>query len=473
MTDSVQTWVESELAAVSLGDARLDRRFRSLVHDLSRHCGKTLASSFGTLAELKGAYRFFANDRVEEQAMLAPHIEQSVRRVREHHTVLVLQDSTYLDYSSREKTTGLNALHARKSGKSTKGLLLHNTLAVTCEGLPLGLLDQRFVDRQPFRRGETQDGPAPRLSRLTIKDKESARWIEVLEAVRALDTGETRTVHVADRECDFYEFFRDARDLGQNLLIRAVSNRAIDKRTRGGSADGRLFDKLAERPSEGNTTVTVQINGTKKYRQATLSIMRMAFSMPAPQNKTVPKDGANLPMVPLTAVMAVEEEPPEGETALRWVLLTNLAVEDFDQAIEKVQWYSRRWNIEVFHKVLKSGCGVEIAQLGSAERLRKYIVLESIVAWRLFWLTRLSEHDGNAGCETILSEEEWSLLYRKTHRTREVPVTSPSLADATVWIAKLGGYLDRTSDPPPGVTSLWRGWQRLTDMLEDQRDLCG
>ena len=473
MTGSVGEWVEREFATIDLGDTRLNVRFRSILVDLSRHCGKTLASSFENWSKIKASYRFFANPRVKDQAMLLPHIEQSAERIREHDTVLLLQDSTYLDYSNRPKTTGLDLTQRSKLGKASTGLILHNTLAVTCEGLPLGLIDQRFIDRKSFHGNNHQKKQVIRHCNAAISDKESQRWIDVLGAVRNYDLGTTRVIHVADRECDIYEFFRDANELGESVLIRAAQNRSINKRYRREMPKELLFEKLMGKRSQGSTTVRLQVNGKKKFRDAKLSIVRMAFTMPPPPNKTVKKDGGHLPMVPLIAIMAIERNPPKGEEALQWVLLTNLSVDDVEQAIEKVHWYSKRWNIEIFHKVLKSGCGVEKAQLGDAERLKKYVILKSIVAWRLFWLSRLNDEEQNSTCECILSKDEWSILFRKINKTRHAPKEIPTVSQVIRWIAKLGGYIGRAKDPPPGIVSLWRGWQRLSDMIDDQRDLYG
>ena len=116
---------------------------------------------------------------------------------------------------------------------------------------------------------------------------------------------------------------------------------------------------------------------------------------------------------------------------------------------------------------------MEKAQLTEASRLKNYVVLKSIVAWRLFWLARMREHDPNAPCDAVLDRTEWVLLYRKIHKTRTVPEQVPTLADALVWIAKLGGYIGRRSDPDPGVVSQWRGWERLMDIVDDHRDICG
>ena len=159
VSTGAEQWVEEEFADVAFGDVRLGRRFRSLLVDLSRHCGKTLASSFEPWSKIKGAYRFFANARVHLHAMLAPHIEQSTRRIREHgaETVLMLQDTTFFDFAKRAKTAGLDQVERHGSGKVLEGLMLHNTLACDVEGLPLGLLDQRFIERKSLGKSEEEE----------------------------------------------------------------------------------------------------------------------------------------------------------------------------------------------------------------------------------------------------------------------------------------------------------------------------
>lgn len=475
MIKAQDSWVFEEFSQVDLEDSRLNDRFRSIILDLSRHCSKTLASSFDSWSKIKASYRFFSNPKVKEQAMLAPHIARSESRIREQSIALLLQDSTYLDYSSRKKTSNLDLITQRcKHANASKGLILHNTLAVTVEGLPLGLIDQRFVDRKAFYSESADDEKnSGRHRKLAIEDKESARWIDVLKTVQKMNFANTQVVHVADRECDIYEFFRDANSLEQDVLIRASRNRAINKKFRREKPSCLLFDKITSMRSQGSTSVRIQTNGVHKYREAKLSIARMSFDMPPPPNKTIRKDGNNLPMVPLTAVSAIERKPPKGEKPLHWVLITNLPVNDLEQAIEKVHWYSTRWNVEVFHKILKSGCGVEKAQLHSGERLKKYAVLKSIVAWRIFWLSRVHLSDPQAPCDEALSREEWILLYKKTHKTNIAPDTVPSISEAIYWISRLGGYIGRASDPPPGVVSLWRGWQRLSEMIDDFRDIYG
>ena len=348
--------------------------------------------------------------------------------------------------------------------------MLHNTLAVCEHGVPLGLLDQRFIDRKELKGDNYKEKRSIRNWNNCVEVKESIRWINVVKKANEMDLGNTQVVHVADRESDFYEFYRDAIDMGEHFLIRAAKNRAINKQRRRESPSSYLFDYLKDKRAQGEMKINLQVNEEKKFRAASLSIVFEKITIPAPSNKTKSKDG-HLPIIDLWAIMAVERTPPAGHDALCWVLLTDLPINSLDNAIEKINWYTLRWNIELLHKVLKSGCSVEKAQLRNANRLKKYIVIKSIIAWRLFWLSRSHKMMKDESCIEILSEQEWTILYRKINR-KKPPSSPPTIGEAVHWIAKLGGYIGRRS-PPPGMISLWRGWQRLMDMIEDYRDICG
>ncbi len=465
-------WVSTEFDEVDFGDQRLNKRFRSIIIDVLGHCNNTLASSFASWSKIKASYRFLANPRVTFSSMLKPHIAATLTRLNSCSTALIIQDTTYFDFSARTKAKGLDLIHRGSHGVVSKGLMLHNTLAVTTDGIPLGILDQRFIDRKTLRKNGVEVGRGGDHREEPVKKKESQRWIDVVRTCHDFDVGGCRMVHVCDREADFYELFRDAASLGEHVLIRATRNRGINKKKRRDEPTIWLFDELLNSRAQGRTTVRLQVNGRSKFREAKLSIIYKPISMPPPRKRTVNKDG-NLPMVPLTAIMAVEKRAENSHEKLCWVLLTDLPISSTEQAIEKVHWYTKRWNIEVFHKVLKSGCAVEKAQLETSDRLKKYIVLKSVVAWRLFWMTRMHQEDEEASCDIVLDKLEWSLLYRKFNKTRTVPSQVPTLKQAMIWIARLGGYIARPSDPPPGVISMWRGWERLSQMVEDYQDICG
>ena len=222
MTNAAARWIETEFAELRLGDTRLDDRYRTVLVDLTRHCTKTVCRSLArSPARMKTAYRFFDNARVRIGDMLAPHVNRTAERVREAGapTVLVVQDTTTLNYANRAKTTGLDIVNTSPTGTASRGLLLHNTMAIGADdGASFGLLDQRFVDRRQVHADELL--PA-RTDTLPIEAKESRRWIDVIWDVHAMDLGSSRVVHVADREADIYELFRDAAALGEHVLVRA------------------------------------------------------------------------------------------------------------------------------------------------------------------------------------------------------------------------------------------------------------
>ncbi|VAW78389.1 hypothetical protein MNBD_GAMMA12-2919 [hydrothermal vent metagenome] len=471
MNSSAKIWVKGELSSACFGDQRLNSRFIQIAGQLASKFGGNISSSFNQWKEIKAAYRFFSNDKVNTGTILSPHIEQTIQRIRSLKRILLIQDTTYFNFCNRPKTSGLDITQRSELLKEAEGLMLHNTLAITDTGIPLGLLDQHFIDRKELQGENHQAKRNCRYWNHCVDQKESVRWINVLRKTSAIDFGKTQIIHVADRESDFYEFYRDATDLGEEFVIRAARNRGINKVNRREPSSEYLFDYLQNKRAQGKVTVNIQVNGASKFRDVALSVIYTKVSIPPPPNKTKKKDGA-LPMIELFAVMAIERKPPAGHDPLCWVLLTNLPIVTLEDAIEKINWYSLRWNIELFHKVLKSGCAVEKAQLRDAERLKKYIVLKSIIAWRLFWLSRTQKQKQDNSCLEVLTRREWTLLYKKMNKSQP-PDTPPTIGEAYVWIAKLGGYIGRNTDPPPGMISLWKGWQRLMDMVEDYRDICG
>ena len=171
-----------------------------------------------------------------------------------------------------------------------------------------------------------------------------------------------------------------------------------------------------------------------------------------------------LPAVTVWAVYVVEAHPPTGREPLEWLLLTTCAVPTVETAVERVEWYGVRFGIEVWHKVLKSGCRIETRQLESAERLQRCLPLYSVIAWRILYATLLSRTLPELPCTVLLALEEWQALYCAIHHTSTPPATPPSLRQAVRWIARLGGFLERRGDGEPGVTVLWKGFQHLADL---------
>jgi len=440
------TWAASELQSVTFKDARLRNRLFRLVDDLTAHPTASIPEACGCWAATKGAYRFLDSKRVTPEAIRTAHQQRTLARVGEQTTVLVIQDTTELDFTTHPATTGLGYLDHPKH----QGLKVHSALAATTDGIPLGLVDQVVWIRDLATLGKKHQ----RAKRDTA-EKESQRWLTALTASQDAIPDDIRVMMVADREADFYPLFAAERRAGVELLIRAAHNRRVD-------ADTQLLEQaIAAAPVGGTLTIAVPRRDDQPARQATLTLCWTSVQIGPPQNA---KARATLPHIPVQVVVAEELAPPPGVKALRWVLLTTVPVTGWDDAVQIVRWYRARWLIERYHFVLKSGCGIEKLQLESAERLQRALAVYGVVAWRLLWLTYQARQQPDEECRVILARHEWQALYCTIHQTLVPPATAPTLRQAVRWIAQLGGFLARKGDGEPGVQTIWRGLRRLEDI---------
>jgi hypothetical protein len=469
-------WAADEFDKVDLGDKRLDSRLVKLCDSLSDSPESPINQACEDWHETKAAYRFFQNEHVEVDKIMAAHRDKTSARATNHGTILALQDTSYLIYTNHPKTKGLGNISMKKGKNIDKiyshGLVMHTCFAVTTEGTPLGLLDQKIFARElrPDHERRSTGGKSVH-DVLAVEEKESYRWIEALEASSKTAT-ESQIVTVCDRECDFYDFFKAAEKSGSAVLVRASQNRTINRDSRYAKKNvARLWSHMASQPEAGSYTVEIcEVKQTRHCagrtaRKAELGIKFGAFIMNPPRNNPKHKTEV-LPDLQMCAIYALEKDPPEGEDPVEWMLLTNQSVATFEEACERVRWYRLRWRIEMYFKVLKSGFRVEACRLGTADRLIRYLTVMSIIAWRLFMITLIARTNPSLPCSQFLSKQEWTVLAAKSSRTCSPPTASPTLAEAIVWIAKLGGYLARKSDGPPGTLALWRGWKRLTDLTE-------
>lgn len=470
------SWAADEFEDVGLGDKRLDSRLVKLCDSLSESPESPINQACEDWYETKAAYRFFQNAKVDVDRVMAAHRAKTANRATEVGTVLAIQDTSYLVYTHHPKTTGLGEISLKKGKNKDKiysrGLVMHTCLAVTDKGTPLGLLDQKIFARElrPDHERRSMGGKYIQ-DVIPVEEKESYRWIEALEATAASTAG-LPIVTVCDRECDFYDFFKAAQKNGSAVLVRASQNRTVNRRSRYAEKDvEKLWDLIGAQPLAGTYTVAVSAREKTKHckgrtaRTAKMEVRFCGFCLNPPRNNPKHKT-EKLPSLQMYAVHALEINPPDGEDPVEWMLLSNRPVTSLEEACERVRWYSLRWRIEMFFKVLKSGFRVEACRLGTAERLICYLTLMSIVAWRLFMITLVARTDPNVPCTQFLSEQEWTVLAIKSSGKGRAPTGPPLMADALVWIARLGGYLARKSDGPPGTLVLWRGWKRLMDLAE-------
>lgn len=447
-------WVTEELGAVSLGDRRLDRRAQIIMTQFSQQPTASIPQACGQWADIKAAYRFFDNELVEPDKLLAPHSQATVKRVQDRKVVLAVQDTTSLNYSTHPQTEDLGPIS--NNADKTIGLFVHTTLVLTPSGEPLGVLAAQVHSRDPQQFGKGRD--SQKRNRTGIKEKESQRWLDSLRACqdRAQDCPSTMIVNVADREGDIYELLEQAllseQQPAVHLLIRAQHNRQV----LGG--EGKLWSHLAAQPATGQCAVRVPRKAGQPARMALLTLRFGPVTLCAPMLKEQKRP------LSVWAIQAEEEHPPSRQKPILWRLLTTLPVTTDTQAMEKVQWYCQRWQIEVFHKVLKSGCQIEHRQLETALRLRRVLMMDMIIAWRIMLLSKVARETPEASAADWLLETEWKVLW--CHQKNQPPGDPPSVGQAVRWIGQLGGFIGRKSDGDPGPIVLWRGLLRLHDLTQ-------
>ena len=445
-------WAVNEFAEAELGDVRRTKRLVELAHVLAQHPTAALPEACGDGAMLKAAYRFFSNDDIDPQDVLSSHIESTYSRLDKVPLVLAVQDTTEVDWTGHPATTGLGPL----GHTACQGLHVHSTLAFTPERVPLGLLAQHVWARDPDDVGKRK-----RRKQLPISQKESQKWLTSLEAVcNARDCcAPTRFVSVGDREADVFDLLAAERPAGVELLVRAAWDRCVEVPER------YVWATVAAQPVVEHLTLQVPRRGTQPGREATLALRFCPLTLCPPRHR----QSAGLPSVALWAVQVREIDPPMDVKPIEWLLLTTVEVRTAADAVERVTWYVCRWGIEVWHRILKSGCRIEARQLATGERLQRCLTLYSVIAWRVFYAIMLARAVPEMPCNVLLEIEEWQALYCAIHHCPTPPEEPPSLDQAVRWIAQLGGFVGRRRRDQPGAETLWRGFQHLTDLTRMYR----
>ena len=450
-SDNYDDWVEEEFGSVEFYDDRLRSRLLTMARDFYAKPGALVPQACnGSEAKTKGAYRFVDNKNVDVKKLLKPHIESTIERMKMHQVVLAVQDTTMLNYTKHTTTEGLGPIGVEKD--SSVGLILHDTVAFSSKGTPLGVLDVQF-----WARDESETGKRKYRHELPIEQKESYKWLKSYRKVSELQSlcPTTTLVSIGDREADIYELFYEAthNHSGAYILVRAERSRnRIVEQTH-------LWEKMKEESVAGYQKIHIPGKGSRKERTAKLEIRFARVELEAPKRKR------ELEAIGIWAVYAHEVEYSSSiKNPLEWMLLTTLEVKSYEDAIEKLEWYTCRWGIEVYHRTLKSGCRIEDRRLNNADRLESCLAIDMVVAWRIYYLTKQSRETPDVPCDMLL-EEEWKVLYSSVKTNDKLPNKPPSLRDAVRMIAKLGGFLGRRSDGEPGTTTLWRGLQRLDDIM--------
>ena len=328
---------------------------------------------------------------------------------------------------------------------------MHSSLATTTHGFPLGIAAAKFWTRKKFKGTNTLRRKV-NPTRVPIEGKESMRWLDNLRQSTELLGDPARCIHICEREGDVWELFCLARELDTHFVIRRVANRLAEDGSRTvesimAEEKVRRLHRVAVRDDKGKLGST----------QVELSYRRMTVLPPIAKRK-------RYPALTLTVLHAREPKEPAGRPRIDWKLITDLPVESHADAVEKLQWYAMRWKIEVFHKILKSGCRAEQARLRTAERLVRLLAVFCILSWRVFWLTMLNRIKPDLETSQVLTELETSILDRLIPDPTAHPFPAGTLSQHLIKIVRLGGYLARAKDPPPGNIVMCSGLGRLSDI---------
>jgi Transposase Tn5 dimerisation domain/Transposase DNA-binding len=442
-----ESWSEQEMLTANFGDARLQRRAQLVLQGLAQRPDGSIPAAFCSWSETQAAYRLFSNEKVTAERVLEPHRDATLKRMEKHPVVLCVQDTTELDYTSKSQIQGLGPLTYANS----IGLYIHPTLAVTPERLCLGVLDQ-----WTWARDVEEHGGKDRQHRLnrSLEEKESFRWVEGYRRVCDLQTvlPQTRLVYMADRDSDLFELFEEGQTGEAAWLIRGNQDRKL--------VDGRhLWEAVREAEVVGMLEFDLPAAPDRLARHVVQTLRTARLRLKPPY-----RPDRKLPALEVTAILAREEAPAMGAEPIEWLLLTNLLVASGQEAAEIVEWYVCRWQIEVYFRILKSGCTVEQLQLQSRDRLEVAVAFYMIIAWRVLYLIMLGRTVPDLSCEAVFAPEEWRAVCLVTQK-KKPPRHPPKLTDFLTMLAGLGGYLGRKGDGPPGPKAIWIGLQRTRDFV--------
>jgi hypothetical protein len=495
-------WAEQEFECMDLGDERLNARATTLLEALGNRPHLSIPAACGGRAEMQAAYRFFDNDKTTFQKVLAPHVQRTLQRMAEHPVALLVQDTSEIDLTRPEQdVAGVGEL----DGSCRRGLLLHVMHAFTPDGTPLGTAWAQCLNRSDAVPGQSQakesqakESQAQRRSRLKqtpIERKESMRWLQGLRQARAIagQLPPVQCVCVADSEADIYECFAEPRAgelragepgagvggsaaaepaepaAAVDLLIRACHDRAVVAGAEDDNSGQRLRERVLATPAryevqllirgrQAKTTVEQrERRQTRQARQVTLQVRAARLTLRPPW-----RPDRKLPPVTVNVVLASEINPPAGEPAVEWVLVTTLPIDTLEQVRTVVEYYCVRWNIEILFRTLKSGCRVERRRLEHVDRVLPCLAMYLIVAWRTLFVCRMGRELPDADCETLLEPSEWKAVWVAVHRSKP-PRKKPRLREMVHLVARLGGYVERPNSEP-GPQTLWIGLQRMYDL---------
>jgi len=451
---TIDLWALTELKTIDLGDTRLNSRIVSLLITLSSNVQASIATACKNIAETKAAYRLFSNPKTNMEKVMTPHRDSTLERIAQEKVVVIAQDTTQLDFTGKR-----TAKHLGKLCKDFRpGWFFHPSVAFTLEKVCLGVVGYKIWSRDLDYAVTHQD-----RKKVPLEQKESLRWVEGYQFASEVSEKcpDTHIVNVADREGDMYDLYQQALLGHADYVIRAYRPRSMqEKEPDTTNTYIKVWDYVSQQPNMGEISFEMSAREERTARTVTQTVYCANVTLKPPFRKFETLDSVNV-----NAVMVREENPPEGEEPVQWLLLTSLPINNLQDVKFILDCYLCRWQIECFFKTLKSGCQVEKIQMETPERVQACIALYIIIAWRILMMTMLCRVNPEAPCTIVFTDAEWKSVM--TVQTRKLVHTSPpSLLEMVKRVASFGSYQNRKGDGYPGISAIWMGLQRLSGYAE-------
>lgn len=467
--DMPSSWVNDEMRTADLKDRRLNERLQTVLSQLAERPTASIPAACGGHAEMTAAYRLFANEKASFDNILEAHIDAARERIAAQAVVVLAQDTTEVDLTRPEQQVlGAGPL----DGGSRVGALLHVQHAFTPDGTPLGTTSATVWARSAEDVRAASHSRAERAA-TPIEEKESYRWVHALKKAQELARScpTTQCLCVADSEADIYELLAEAtaEPTSVSWIVRACQNRALSRENATEAPAEHVREHLLAAGESFTQTVSVRGRKAKvscetrgrrqprQSREAEVSVRAAHVTLRPPW-----RADRKLTEVSVNAVLVREPCPPEGDEPVEWLLLTSLPIGSAEQVRQVIGYYCVRWMIEVFFRVLKSGCRVEQRRLEQIDRLLVCLAVYLIVSWRTLYVCRLGRSCPEISCEAVFEPAEWKATW-KVVRQEDPPPTPPRLGEMVRLAAQLGGYVNRPRAAPPGPQTLWLGLQRVHD----------
>lgn len=445
--------IADELLGINLGDERLNKRSVKLVEALAANPEASVNGACEGWGDTLAGYRLLDNKVVTPEGILAPHRQATQRRMTEHPVVLLVQDTTELDYTAHPPRD------ARCLNREYRfGLYHHVHLAVTPNELPLGVISTENFDRSAESLGKTEE-----RNNLPIEEKESYRWLKGyrLACELASECPHTQIISVADREADIYDIYVDAQQQSgrrADYVIRVKEDRSTLERNpaAGAAAYHKVRDEVRRAKVVATRSMELGATPKRKKRQATVEVRALTVQIKPPHARS------SLPSVTANVVLVQEVNAPGDGTEVSWLLITTLPITTVDDVLRVVDYYVARWCVEIYFRTLKTGCRVEKIQLETNARLKNCLAFYNIIAWRILFLTYMNRTSPKLPCTAVFDDAEWKSVWMVV-KQQPLPTTPPTLSDFMKLLTQLGGYNNRAKERPAGPQTIWIGMRRMLD----------